>query len=41
MGFNHSPEHTDIIATTDRTVTATLKNGGEKVIYRKGRFVLE
>ncbi len=37
-GFNHSAEHTDIISTTDRTVTATLKNGEEKVIYKDGQF---
>ncbi|MDR0305967.1 MAG: aminopeptidase [Chitinispirillales bacterium] len=40
LGFNHSMEHTDIIATTDRTVTALLHDGSEKVIYRKGRFVI-
>jgi len=40
LGFNHSVEHTDIIATTDRTVTALLHDGSEKVIYRKGKFVI-
>ncbi|MDR3012857.1 MAG: aminopeptidase [Chitinispirillales bacterium] len=40
LGFNHSQEHTDIIATTDRTVTAELINGSEVVIYRKGKFVI-
>jgi aminopeptidase len=40
LGFNHSPEHTDIIATTNRTVTAVMKNGGEKMIYKDGHFVL-
>jgi aminopeptidase len=40
LGFNHSPEHTDIIATTNRTVAAVMKNGDEKVIYEKGHFVL-
>jgi aminopeptidase len=40
LGFNHSMEHTDIIAATDRTVTAVLRDGSEKVIYRKGRFVI-
>ena len=40
LGFNHSMEHTDIIATTDRTVTAVLHDGSEMVIYRKGRFVI-
>lgn len=38
MGFNDSPEHTDIIATGDRTVTATLKDGSAKVIYEGGEF---
>jgi aminopeptidase len=40
LGYNHSQEHTDIIATSDRTVTALLKNGREVVIYRKGKFVI-
>jgi len=38
LGFNDSAVHTDIIATTDRTVTATLKNGKEIVLYKSGRF---
>jgi len=41
LGFNHSAEHTDIIATTDRTVTATLKDGTSKVIYRGGEFCID
>ncbi len=40
LGYNDSPEHTDIIATTDRVVTATLADGTEKVIYRDGEFVV-
>jgi len=40
LGFNHSQEHTDIISTADRTVTAVLKDGSEVVIYRKGKFVI-
>jgi aminopeptidase len=40
LGFNTSPEHTDIIATSDRTVMAYLKGGGERVIYKKGKFVV-
>jgi aminopeptidase len=40
LGFNDSSVHTDIISTTDRTVTAHLKDGSKKVIYRKGMFVL-
>jgi aminopeptidase len=38
MGYNDSPEHTDIIATTDRIVTATLADGATKVIYEGGEF---
>ncbi|MDD2224899.1 MAG: aminopeptidase [Candidatus Shapirobacteria bacterium] len=38
LGFNDSAVHTDIIATTDRTVTATLKNGQEIILYKSGRF---
>jgi len=38
LGFNDSPEHTDIVATTDRVVTATLKDGSTKVIYKGGEF---
>ncbi len=37
-GFNDSPEHTDIISTTDRTVTAVMTNGTRRVIYEKGMF---
>jgi aminopeptidase len=40
LGFNDSSVHTDIISTTDRTVTAHLKDGSTKVIYENGRFVL-
>lgn len=40
MGYNFSSVHTDIISTTDRTVTATLLDGAEKVIYKKGQFTL-
>ena len=40
LGFNDSSVHTDIISTTRRTVTAHLKNGTTKVIYKDGRFVL-
>lgn len=38
MGFNDSAEHTDIVSTTDRTVTAHLTDGSQKVIYEKGMF---
>ena len=40
LGFNDSPEHTDIIATNDRTVTAHLQGGAKKVIYTRGHFQL-
>ncbi len=39
-GYNDSPEHTDIISTEDRTVTATLPNGAKKVIFKDGMFTL-
>lgn len=38
LGFNDSGEHCDIIATTDRVVTAVLKNGSSRVIFAKGKF---
>jgi len=42
MGYNSCPKvHTDIISTTDRTVTATLQDGTEKIIYKSGQFVLD
>lgn len=40
MGFNDSGEHCDIISTEDRTVTAILKDGSEKVIYEDGKFTV-
>lgn len=39
-GFNDSPEHTDIISTEDRTVTATLSDGSTKIIFEKGMFTV-
>lgn len=38
LGYNDSVVHTDIVATSDRVVVATLRNGEEKEIYRKGKF---
>ncbi|MDO8564629.1 MAG: aminopeptidase [bacterium] len=38
MGFNDSSVHTDIVSTAPRTVTATLQDGKEKVIYKNGMF---
>ena len=40
LGYNDSPEHTDIIATGNRTVTAVLTDGSKKVIYKNGEFQL-
>jgi len=40
LGFNDSSVHTDVVSTTDRTVTAHLKNGRKIVIYKDGKFVL-
>ena len=40
LGFNNSVIHTDIISTTDRTVTAYLKDGSQKIIYSSGQFTL-
>ncbi len=40
LGYNDSSVHTDIISTTDRTVTAYLPNGKTKVIYKDGQFTL-
>ena len=41
LGFNNSSVHTDIVSTTDRLVTAQLRGGGERVIYRDGEFQLD
>lgn len=38
LGFNDSSVHTDIISTAPRTVTAHMKNGTKKVIYKNGLF---
>jgi aminopeptidase len=40
LGYNDSSVHTDIVSTTDRTVTATLRDGSEMVIYSDGQFRL-
>jgi len=40
LGFNESTVHTDIVSTTDRVVTATLRGGGKRVIYAGGEFQL-
>jgi aminopeptidase len=41
LGFNHSAIHTDIVSTSDRTVTATLSDGSERLIYADGQFQLD
>lgn len=42
MGYNSCPKvHTDIVSTTNRTVTALLRDNSEKVIYKDGMFVLD
>lgn len=40
LGYNESAIHVDMITTTDRTVTATLKNGKKQIIYKKGQFTV-
>jgi aminopeptidase len=40
LGFNDSAVHQDFISTAPRTVTAYLKDGKEKVIYKNGMFVI-
>lgn len=40
LGFNDSSVHTDLVSTAPRTVTAYLKNGKVKTIYRDGEFVI-
>jgi aminopeptidase len=39
LGFNESSVHTDIVATSERTVTAVLSDGSQRVIYAGGRFL--
>ena len=39
MGYNNSAVHTDIVTTTPRTITATLEDGSELVIYKDGEFM--
>jgi len=40
MGYNDSSVHTDIISTENRTVTATLEDGSQVVIYKEGKFAI-
>ena len=39
-GYNESAVHTDIVSTTNRTVTARLNDGSEKIIYENGQFTV-
>ena len=41
LGFNSSSVHTDVVSTSDRIVTAQLRDGSEQVIYRDGEFQLD
>lgn len=40
LGYNDSAEHTDMVSTTDRVVTAFMKDGSSKIIYRDGMFTV-
>jgi len=39
LGYNDSSVHTDIISTAPRTITAHLKNGKTKIVYKNGEYV--
>ena len=41
LGFNESVIHTDIVSTTDREVTAVMRDGSRRTIYASGRFELD
>jgi len=41
LGFNSSSVHTDVVSTSERIVTATLRSGEQRVIYRDGEFQLD
>ena len=40
LGYNESVIHMDIVSTEDRTVTAYLKNGKTKIIFKDGKFTV-
>jgi aminopeptidase len=40
IGFNDSAVHVDIVSTSDRTVTAKLADGRQKIIYQDGQFTV-
>lgn len=39
--FNDSSEHKDIVSTAPKIVTAILKDGSKKVIYKNGKFMID
>jgi aminopeptidase len=41
LGFNDSVVHTDIVSTTDREVTALMRDGSSRTIYAGGQFQLD
>ncbi len=41
LGYNTAAIHTDIVSRTDRTVTAVLSDGTERLIYAGGQFRLD
>jgi aminopeptidase len=42
LGYNlQAAVHNDIVSTTDRTVTAIMRDGSERVIYASGRFQID
>jgi len=40
LGYNESVIHVDMFSTTKRTVTATLSDGSQKIIYKDGQFTI-
>lgn len=40
MGYNESVVHTDMVSTENKEVTAVLRNGEKKIIYKSGKFIL-
>ncbi|MBI2592125.1 aminopeptidase [Candidatus Saccharibacteria bacterium] len=40
LGYNDSAIHVDMISTADRTVTATLADGNQQIIYQNGQFTI-
>ena len=40
LGYNDSTVHTDIVSTSRREVTAQLRSGRTKLIYRDGQFTV-